>query len=225
MKKESILQRTKEDVGVSNHILQVGVIGSSGEEEYLKTWKPPKGMIKTAKEVGKLLGEKGATIVTGGGGGIMSSVASEGIKRNSITIGILNTFSEVGLREVYTVELPTGMFEGGPEYFLPLYSDIIIAISGGAGTLDELTVAYRNCIPVVLLKGYGGWVDKLIPQLYQGKYLDERKRVQFYVANTPEEAVKIAIREGLKRLKKIVKIGKEISKKHTKLRSGLRNIF
>ncbi|NQV13391.1 MAG: hypothetical protein HQ530_03755 [Parcubacteria group bacterium] len=223
MAQKSVLKKQKESVGVGNLILQVGVIGSAGSEEYLKDWKPPQGMLSAVKKIGELLGKKGATIVTGGGG-IMSAVAREGIKRDSITIGLFNTHNDIGVGDIYTVGITTGMFEGGPEYFLPLCSDIMIAISGGAGTLNELTVAYRNRVPVVLLKGYGGWVDRLIPQLHEGKYLDERQRTPFYIVDSPEKAVATAIKEGEKRLKKIVKEGKEFYRKEMKLRTGVRKI-
>lgn len=222
--KRSILEKHRKSVGVGKLILQVGVIGSAGPEEYLEGWKPSKGLLKAVKKIGKLLGEVGATIVTGGGGGIMSAVSEEGIKKDSITIGLFNTFHDIGVGDIYTVGLTTGMFEGGPEYLLPLCSDIMIAVSGGSGTLNELTVAYRNQVPVVLLRGYGGWVDRIIPLLYEGKYLDERKRVPFYIADTPEEAVAIAIKKGIKRLRDISKKGKKFYEKENKLRTGLRNI-
>ncbi len=218
----SILAKQKRSVGVGKLILQVGVIGSAGAEEYLKKWHSPKGLMQAVRRIGQLLGEKGATIVTGGGGGIMSEVSKEGIKRDSITIGLFNTHNDIGVGDIYTVGFTTGMFEGGPEYLLPLCSDVIIAVSGGAGTLNELAVAYRNRVPVVLLKGYGGWVDKIIPLLIEGKFLDERKRTRFFIATTPDEAVTIALKEGDKSLRKIVKKGKQFYGKTNKLRTGLR---
>lgn len=222
MVKRSILNKHKESLGVGNLILQVGVIGSAGSEEYLEKWKSPKGLLKSAGKIGELLGKQGVTIVTGGGGGIMSAVAKEGIKRDSISIGVFNDYNDIGMGDMYTVGITTGMKEGGPEFLLTQSSDIVIAISGGAGTLNELTLCYRNEIPVVLLKGYGGWVDKIIPLLYQGRYLDERKRTPYFIAETPEQAVEIAIKEGTKRLKRLAKEGKEFYKRYNKEKTGLR---
>lgn len=198
---------------VGSLTLQIGVIGSAGKEEYLKGWAPPKGMLKAVKEMGYLLGKEKISVITGGGGGIMSTVSRECLKQGGITVGLFNTHNDIGVGDLYTVGITTGMFEGGPEYILPLSSDIIIAISGGSGTMNELTVAYRNRVPVVLLEGYGGWVDKIIPMLIDGQYLDERKRTPFFVVDTPKEAVDLAIKEGTKRLRKIVKEGKEFYKK------------
>lgn len=220
--KYSVLEKQKESIGVGKLILQVGVIGSAGSEEYLKGWKMAKGLKEAVVRIGQLLGDRGATIVTGGGGGIMSEVSREGIKRKSITIGLFNTPNDIGVGDIYTVGITTGMFEGGPEYLLPLSSDVIIAVSGGAGTLNELTVSYRNRVPVILLQGYGGWVDKIIPLLYEDKYLDERRRTRFFVTQTPEEAVATAIKVGVKRLREVAKKGKEFYKKKNKLRTGLR---
>jgi uncharacterized protein (TIGR00725 family) len=220
--KNSILEKQKKSIGVGKLILQVGVIGSAGSEEYLKGWKMAKGLKKAVGRIGQLLGDRGATIITGGGGGIMSEVSREGIKRDSITIGLFNTPNDIGVGDIYTVGITTGMFEGGPEYFLPLSSDIMIAVSGGAGTLNELAVAYRNRVPVVLLQGYGGWVDKIIPLLYEGQYLDERKRTKFFVTQTPEKAVATAFSVGEKRLRNLAKKGKEFYRQKNKLRTGLR---
>jgi len=154
----------------------------------------------------------------------MQAVAQEGIKRDSITVGIFNTHDETANRNIYTVGFTTGMLEGGPEYILPLCSDIIIAVSGGGGTLNELAVAYRNCVPVILLKGFGGWVDRLIPMLYEGKYLDERKRIPFFIVESAEEAVATALKEGQIRLKSFVQKGKKDHKKNNNKYSGMRKI-
>jgi uncharacterized protein (TIGR00725 family) len=220
--KNSILEKQKKSIGVGKLVLQVGVIGSAGSEEYLKGWKMAKGLKKAVGRIGQLLGDRGATIITGGGGGIMSEVSREGIKRDSITIGLFNTPNDIGVGDIYTVGITTGMFEGGPEYFLPLSSDVMIAVSGGAGTLNELAVAYRNRVPVILLQGYGGWVDKIIPLLYEGQYLDERKRTKFFVTQTPEKAVATALSVGEKRLRNLAKKGKEFYRQKNKLRTGLR---
>jgi len=200
--------------------LQIGIIGSAGAEEYRKDWNPPKGLDKAAKTIGRLLGKKGISVVTGGALGIMEKVSKEVTKNKGIAIGLHNNFKDRVFGEIYNVCINCGMLEGGPEYILTLSSDIIIAISGGAGTLNEIAMAYRNHVPVVLLEGYGGWVDKIIPQLYEGKYLDKRKRVEFYVAKTPEQAVSIAVKQGTKRLNKLVNNGREFYKKENKKLSG-----
>ena len=52
--------------------------------------------------------------------------------------------------------------------------------------LNELTIAYADGRPAVILQGSGGWSDKLEDVLYDGQYLDERKTVPVQFGKTPE---------------------------------------
>jgi hypothetical protein len=70
--------------------------------------------------------------------------------------------------------------------------DAIVMIGGGCGTLNELTIAYAEGRPVVVLRGSGGWADRIEPVLYEGRWLDDRKTVSIDFANTPAEAVEKA---------------------------------
>jgi uncharacterized protein (TIGR00725 family) len=68
----------------------------------------------------------------------------------------------------------------------------LIMIGGSCGTLNELTIAYAEARPVVILKGSGGWADRIGLVLHKNKYLDERETVEIHFAATPEEAVEKA---------------------------------
>jgi uncharacterized protein (TIGR00725 family) len=65
-------------------------------------------------------------------------------------------------------------------------------IGGGCGTLNELTISYAEGRPVVILRGSGGWADRIEPVLYDGHYLDDRKTVSIDFADTPAEVVDMA---------------------------------
>src|SRR5437016_1400132 len=71
-------------------------------------------------------------------------------------------------------------------------ADAVIMISGGIGTLNELTVAYEDK-PTVILEGTGGWADRIREVAYEGKHLDEAHRATLYFAKTPAEAVELAL--------------------------------
>ena len=58
--------------------------------------------------------------------------------------------------------------------------------------MNELVVAYQLRIPMVALKGTGGWADKLADQ-----YFDARHRLKVVGADTPKEAVESAFRQGI----------------------------
>ena len=70
-----------------------------------------------------------------------------------------------------------------------LSCDVIIAISGGSGTLNEISVAYQAGIPIVTIPQFGGWASKL-----SNKFLDDRNRLICVSATTPEDAVATAIK-------------------------------
>ena len=42
-----------------------------------------------------------------------------------------------------------------------LSSDAVIAIGGGAGTLSEICFAWIHARPLFILRGFGGWSDRL----------------------------------------------------------------
>lgn len=97
---------------------------------------------------------------------------------------------EILFEESPSVVIATGLIRGGGrELTLILSCDIVIAISGGSGTLNEISIAYQANIPVITVKGFGGWSDKL-----SETYLDDRKRYKFISASTPEEAISLAIK-------------------------------
>jgi uncharacterized protein (TIGR00725 family) len=167
--------------------LQIGVIGSAADLKYSKILE------RKAEELGYWVAKKGAVLIFGAEKDYdsLSTAACRGAKKaNGLTVGI--TYDK-GL-DIYEknadVIIATGLVRGGGrELTLALSCDALICISGGSGTLNEIAVAYQANIPIVVLKGSGGWSDKLA-----GIYLDARKRVKIKVAKTPKEAVEMAIR-------------------------------
>src|SRR5438874_2147538 len=71
-------------------------------------------------------------------------------------------------------------------------ADAVIMISGGIGTLNELTIAYQDK-PTVVLEHTGGWSDRIREIAYGGKHLDEARSATLHFASTPEEAVDLAL--------------------------------
>ena len=166
--------------------LQIGVIGYAGEEEYPKAKASKKSIYKIAERVGFLLAKKGAIVVTGGKSGVMEFAARGARKANGITIGVIKGSKRFGSNDFTEVEILSGMAaDGFDEFILVTMCDAFITIGGGAGTLEEIVIAYRNKKPIIALENTGGWADKTIEQ-----YLDERKTVKVVSAKTPEEAVR-----------------------------------
>lgn len=171
--------------------MQIGVIGSFGTINQIKQIEFKKEEINLAEKLGALLAEKNAKIILGGddNGGLIEAVARGAKSKNGLVIGLLIGKDKSKAMKNIDIIIPSGMFFGGREYLLALSCDAIIALKGGAGTLNEITIAYQNKIPIIALKGIGGWTDKLANQ-----YLDERKRELIYETSSPKEAVELAIK-------------------------------
>ena len=136
------------------------------------------------------MAKQGVVVVTGGKGGVMERSAKGAKKAGGLTVGVISGGKRFKSNKFTDVEILTGMDSKGlDEIFLVLMCDALITIGGGAGTLQEITVAYRNKKPVIILENSGGWSEKI-----QEEYLDERRTVQIKRAKSPEEAVKLAIK-------------------------------
>jgi uncharacterized protein (TIGR00725 family) len=172
-------------------LMQIGVIGPFGTKEGEICAEFSESLIKKAERIGELIAERGMKLVCGGDDkkGVIEAVARGAKMKGGLVIGLLVGNGKSKAMEYVDVKIPTGMTYGGREYILALSCDSIIVIGGGSGTLNEITVAYQNRIPMVALKKTGGWTD-----MFAGKYLDWRKKEKIYSAETPEEAVEKAIK-------------------------------
>ena len=119
--------------------IQVAVIGSGRENE------------GRAEEVGRLLAERGCTVVTGGLGEVMAA-ASRGAKQaGGITIGILPGERREDANEWVDHVVVTGI--GHARNLAVVASgDAVIAVGGSWGTLAEVGFASRLGRKVVILE-------------------------------------------------------------------------
>lgn len=169
--------------------LQIGIIGSAGPEEYPNK-KPDKKACKFAYEIGKIVASKKAVLICGGKGGIMKE-ACKGAKENAgITIGIVSGNKRRTANKYVDVEIVSGSINGSEEGLIISASDGLIAIGGGAGTLQEIALAYRNNKPLVAIKGIRGWADKV-----SDTFLDERKTAKIESAINPKTAVSLLLKK------------------------------
>lgn len=161
--------------------LQVAVIGSAGVEEYPRGKGPRVNMLRQAETIGKLLAAFGATIITGGKGGVMEAVCRGARRQGGTTVGIVGGSLRNVSNSFVTTEIVTGTGTGGSEFQVVLSADGIIAFDGGAGTFQEIMLAYRNKRPVVIL-------GSRFRRLTKG-FVDDRKLIKFQAARLPKEAV------------------------------------
>jgi uncharacterized protein (TIGR00725 family) len=166
----------------------IAVIGKSTKDP----GDPPSPeALQAAELVGANIAGAGAILITGGLSGVMEA-ASRGAKRaNGLVIGMLPGFNKDDANRYVDVALTTGM--GWMRNTLVVRAaDAVIMISGGIGTLNELTIAYQDK-PTVVLEHTGGWSDRIREIAYDGKHLDEARSATLHFAATPEEAVDLAL--------------------------------
>lgn len=122
--------------------VQISVIGSGAEHE------------QRAEEVGRLLAERGATVVTGGRGEVMAAASRGAKSAGGTTIGILPTETRAGLNEWVDHVVVTGI--GHARNLAVVASgDAVIAVGGRYGTLAEIGLALTLGRRVVVLEP--GW--------------------------------------------------------------------
>ena len=152
---------------------------------------PSPEALKAAEMVGANIAGAGAILISGGLSGVMEA-ASRGAKRaNGLVIGMLPGLKKDDANKYVDVAITTGM--GWMRNTLVVRAaDAVIMISGGIGTLNELTVAYQDK-PTVILEHTGGWADRIREIAYSGKHLDESGSATLHFVATPEEAVDTAL--------------------------------
>ena len=122
--------------------LQVSVIGSGVEHE------------ERAAEVGRLLAERGATVVTGGLGEVMAAASRGAKSAGGTTIGIVPDETRHRANAWVDHVVVTGI--GHARNLAVVASgDAVIAVGGKHGTLAEIGLALTLGRPVVVLEP--GW--------------------------------------------------------------------
>jgi uncharacterized protein (TIGR00725 family) len=122
--------------------VQVAVIGSGAAHE------------RDAEQIGRLLAERGCTVVTGGGGEVMAAAARGAKAAGGATIGILPGERREDANEWSDHVVVTGI--GHARNLAVVASGAaVIAVGGSWGTLAEIAFARRLGRPVVILEP--GW--------------------------------------------------------------------
>jgi uncharacterized protein (TIGR00725 family) len=143
--------------------LQVAVVGSGAEWE------------EAAEEVGRLLGERGCTVVTGGLDEVMEAAQRGAKAAGGTTIAILPGESRAAANRWSDHVVVTGIGHAR-NLAVAGSGDAVIAIGGSYGTIAEMAFALRLGRRVVALEG--------APEVDGALH-----------AATPAEAVELALRD------------------------------
>ncbi|UPS91391.1 TIGR00725 family protein [Bizionia sp. M204] len=161
--------------------MQIGIIGSNESQ-------CSKELYEFAYALGVYLGQKEFTVINGGMQGTMEAV-SKGVKSVKDTkckvVGILPFEDGQKANKYLDITIPTGI-GFARNSVLVLSSNVLIALGGGAGTLNEISYAWQFGKKVFCYTGAEGWSKKLANQ-----NLDNRKENLLIGFNSLDELCKL----------------------------------
>ena len=112
-----------------------------------------------AETVGRLLANRGHTVVCGGMGGVMDAVCRGATAAGGETIGILPVDDPAAANPHVTTPIATGMGHAR-NVLVPMNGAAVIAIAGSGGTLSELGFSHVYDRPVAGLASHElPWVE------------------------------------------------------------------
>jgi len=161
--------------------LLISICGSDGTDDKLS-----KKALNIAEELGKLIAKNDAVIVCGGHGGIMKAACQGAKTENGTTIGIM-PYTDDTPNEYIDIVIPTDL-GNIRNYLVSNIGQVMIAIGGRWGTLNEISYRMITHKPLILIKGTGGVVDSII----ENKLLDKIQS-EYLIAESAEEAWDIAV--------------------------------
>ncbi len=125
--------------------LRIAVIGAGDCDERCR---------RLAFETGREIGRR-AVLLCGGRGGVMAAAAEGARSVGGLTVGILPGASVAASPPNPYIQLPiyTGLGQARNQV-LVLSADAIVAVCGGWGTLNEISMAAKHGIPVVCLESW-----------------------------------------------------------------------
>jgi uncharacterized protein (TIGR00725 family) len=110
-------------------------------------------LYENAREVGRLVAERGATVVCGGLSGVMEAAARGAAEAGGTTIGILPDEDRRRQNEYLTYSVATGVGQAR-NLVVVCSGDVVIAVGGEYGTLSEIGLARKVGRPVVVVEGW-----------------------------------------------------------------------
>ena len=166
-------------------MIRIGVIGQSGEI--------PVELQQLAQDIGREIAQRGAILLTGGTNGVMECASKGAKEAHGLVVGILPGDTMDRANKYIDIPINTGLSFDYRSLILVHSSDALIMVGGGNGTLGELSAAYLNLKPVVILEPSGGWAKRVRTMAYEEVYLDERKSCKMDYAQTVKEALDIVL--------------------------------
>lgn len=103
---------------------------------------------ESAREVGRLLAERGFVVLTGGGAGVMAAASRGAKEAGGLTIGVLPGLDREAANPHVDIVITTGLSDAR-NLIVATSGICVVAVGGKFGTLSEIALARKNGIPVV----------------------------------------------------------------------------
>jgi uncharacterized protein (TIGR00725 family) len=163
----------------------IAVIGSS---------QASKEVLDTAFEVGREIITAGYSMICGGLKGVMEAACrgafSEAGGGSGRIIGVLPGTEKDEANPYVDIVIPTGIGYAR-NMIIACSADAVIAVSGGCGTLSELSMAWQYGKPIAVMEGLPGITGFLIGKSLASGPLDERRKDKIIGAKSASKAVSL----------------------------------
>ena len=130
--------------------------GSGGRAPYVAVVGPGTAtgeLYERAREVGRLVAERGGVVVCGGLSGAMEAAARGAAEAGGISIGILPDEDRQRANRYLTHSVATGAGQAR-NLAVVCSGDVVVAVGGEYGTLSEIGLALKMGRPVVALDSW-----------------------------------------------------------------------
>ena len=143
--------------------------------------------LSNAGAIGRLLAERGCTLVCGGLGGAMAAACRGAKEAGGVTIGVVPGYDDRAANPWVDYVICTGLGQAR-NTLVAATGQALIAVGGGWGTLSEIALVLRLGRPVLLV---GGWAEVFASEASRARFAALEGTI--IVADTPEAAVEAAI--------------------------------
>ncbi len=191
-------QKTLQKVFMSEFVKTITIYGASSS-------RIDSGYISAAQKLGELMAQKGITCINGAGQkGVMGAVTNGMLAHGGKVTGIIPQFmlDEGWLNTSLTDVIVTPDMHQRKQ-LMAEKSDACIALPGGIGTMEELLEImtwkqlglYKNPIIILNTNGYYNFLLQMLEKSADENFIHHRHQTIWNVAETPEEALELAIRK------------------------------
>lgn len=133
----------------------VAIIGSAGTI--------PRELRHTVEKLALTLCDAGFDLVTGGMDGVMRA-AARGHNRSAAATNLIHIepgWGRTWEQNPHPAGIVRSQLGSMRNHLVIRTADLVVAVSGGSGTLSEMAIAWQERKPIAALRGLGGWSEKL----------------------------------------------------------------